>query len=233
MGVREGRNIQNPRCLPSFMKRPLAGVRSDIAVQTLNVIKTHCHRNIKSKARMQPCAQTDAGRSTCPFRTRKRERVGAEHHPRVAWDVALLLALPWSAPLSPVSDPSRQNQRGQDTFAHGLHRPSGEGVTNVIGSQRLHHVCATASVRSCQFCRQLFAAASPSPTRLQDLRCSYPNSMPRFQRCVHSPGLWWGLLVDVFPSPSRWSAAPACPCLAPLRSSVSCPQGLVPASPRQ
>ena len=195
MGVREGRNIQNPWCLPSFMKRPLAGVHSDIAVQTLNVIKTHCHRNIKSKARMQPCAQKDGWQKQLPLPHEEERDTGCRTSPRVAWDVALLLALPWSAPLSPVSAPSRRNQHGQDTFAHGLHRPSREGVTNVIGSQHLHHFCATASVRSCQFCCQRFAAASPSPTWLQDLSAptltQSPVSKGVSTLLVSGGGSWW------------------------------------------
>lgn len=54
MGVWEGRNIRNPQCLPSVMKRLLADVPRATAVQTLNIIKTHCHRNTHSEARTEP-----------------------------------------------------------------------------------------------------------------------------------------------------------------------------------
>lgn len=42
--------------LPPVMKRLLAEVPSDIAVQTLNIIKAHCHRNIRSKADVWQCS---------------------------------------------------------------------------------------------------------------------------------------------------------------------------------
>lgn len=104
--------------LPSLMKWLLADGPSDDAVQTLNIIKTHRHRNIKTKVRVTACALKNCQQKQPPPVCRE-ERVGYRILPEGGrgrtWDAAPLLASPQL--LTPVccSCSEQRNPLGRGT----------------------------------------------------------------------------------------------------------------------